>query len=63
MTHTHDNSPARPPISALPELRPDDTPESRAQRWADFLRHDEDVPESVYDAALARLLEEIRQSL
>ena len=63
MTHTHDDSPARPPISALPELKPHDTPEIRAQRWAHFLRHDAEVPESVYDEALARLLEEIRHSL
>jgi len=63
MTLHHDDSdrPTAPP--ELPELHPDDTSEDRARAWAELLRRDGEIPESVYDEALARLLEEIRLSL
>ena len=60
MTHSRDQQ-RDPPVGArLPEFRPDDPPELRVAAWRELLRRDDEVPESVLDEALVKLLEEIR---
>ena len=63
MTHSRDQQRDPPVRARLPEFRPDDPPELRVAAWKEILRHDEDLPESELDAALVRLLDEIRLSL
>ena len=62
MTHSSDQKRA-PPLAALPEFRPEDPPEMRVAVWEQLVLADADVPESLLDAALVKLLEEIRHSL
>ncbi len=63
MTHSIDPSQAGPPPARLPTFSSDATPEERADAWEELLRSGDDVPEGDLDAALTKLLEEIRQSL
>ncbi len=63
MTHSSDQKRDPPGVAALPEFHPDDPPELRVAAWKELLRHDADLPDSVLDAALVKLLEEIRLSL
>jgi hypothetical protein len=63
MTHSRDQQRDPPVRARLPEFLPEDPPELRVAAWKQLLRNDADIPESVLDEALVKLLDEIRLSL
>ena len=63
MTHSSEKMSETPRLLALPEFHPDDPPEMRVAVWQQIIRREADLPESVLDAALFKMLEEIRLSL
>ena len=63
MTHNFDDTQADQPPARLPTFSSDATPEEKTELWAHLIRNGDGVPEEALDAALTKLLEEIRLSL
>jgi hypothetical protein len=59
MIHTNDPTPR--PRSAL-DFPPGTTPEEKADRWTHLIRHPEELPEEVLDAALFEMMDSSRRA-